>query len=228
MESKSQQEEHVSNHNVMFWNCKTSGFPERIVKQTNRSGKGEFFPPNQIDKYNNSRLVGLSFIIVTPDLMTEIFRGSVLIKHTNTENNEQQSFNINPSATRSHGITNEMIQKEGIDFHDFVTGFMNVLQAVKHIVGHSVLFDKNVLFAECMRNNELELMKMLEDTKLFHCSILQYQMVTNDFTKMIKQTTLCETLKITFSEREPKSKEELCLECFRILINVSETNPFLP
>lgn len=86
---------------VMFWNVKTTGFPEKTTE-------GKFFSPAQFNKYDSSRIVGLSWIIRTPDMESEVSRGSVLIKPS-----QPLEFSIRPDATRVHGISEKMVHEKG-------------------------------------------------------------------------------------------------------------------
>lgn len=200
---------------VMFWNVKTTGFPQK-------TSDGKFYSPDQYTKYNFSRVVGLSWIIVSDNLSKEITRGAVLINPSLGKNSNKCV--MRQDATKVHGITEKMIQDNGISFHELIEGLSILTSAVKHIVGHCVEFDKNVFLAECYRNEETAFLKTLETQTKFHCSILQYQMVTNEYKTSLKLIQLCEKLHVDFID---KSKEELCCECFKALIQLpSGFNPF--
>lgn len=203
---------------VMFINVKTTGFPmKKKIPKLSESGAAsttdDFYPPEETKYYDNSRVVGVSWIIMDHELKSEVNRSSVLIRPSG-------KFDINKSATACHGIDLRTLSQPGaIDFREFAQGFLNVLSVVGEIITHCVSFDMNVLLSECCRNAEVQLYEALQ-SKRFNCTMLMYQNKTSDYGKVIKLSALCAELgiddtttdTITGSTRN-KTKEELCQEC---------------
>jgi len=60
---------------------------------------------------------------------------------------------IDPNSIKVHKITQEKLQKEGIDINIVLDKFNIILNLTDVIVGHNLMFDKNMIQVESIRNN---------------------------------------------------------------------------
>lgn len=63
------------------------------------------------------------------------------------------NFIIDPKSIEVHKITQEKLQKKGIDINIVLDKFNIILNQADIIVGHNLIFDKNMIHVECIRNN---------------------------------------------------------------------------
>lgn len=118
-----------------FIDIETSGIPQKDGYQ--------YSPPSQTEKYNNSRIIEIAYIIANIEerVFVKIKSVAVLVK--------PEEFNINNSHI--HGITQEEAEKKGIKITDFLTQFHSDLQGVESILSYNIDFDLNILLSECYR-----------------------------------------------------------------------------
>ena len=93
---------------------------------------------------------------------------------------DEKSSLINPMipipwyASKIHGITNEISEKDGVAFIDFANYFSNSLDFVDTIIAHNINFDFNVLCAEFYRYGLLDIITKLE-SKTQICTMKKYK-----------------------------------------------------
>jgi len=128
---------------------------------------GIFSDYRDLKCYSTSRLVQICYII-TSDTFRQLEESSVIIK--------AKDFKIKNS--QFHGITDEISQKDGIDFDNFAEMFNNSLDHVTAIIAHNIDFDINIICSELYRNGFLEIIKKINSKKLI-CSMKLTKNVVN-------------------------------------------------
>ncbi len=76
-------------------------------------------------------------------------------------------ISIPPETTAINGITNEILQENGIPIQDALNNFIFALDNCSLIIGHNVNFDKKMIEVEFERNN----MQIKLDDKKFFCTM---------------------------------------------------------
>lgn len=117
----------------------TTGFPKT-------KSFDNYFDPSLTINYNNSRVIEIGYIVYTSN-QKELFRRNFLIKPDN--------FVV--TNTHIHGITDEMLKKDGISIIDALEIVECDLLDVSTMVAHNLNFDYNILLSECYRYNKLSL-----------------------------------------------------------------------
>lgn len=121
---------------VMVFDTETSGLPLK------RPGS-RFSPYNDIDLYNNCRLVQFSGIIYDFNMNETLTEFDYTIK--------PDGFTINNSNI--HGITMDIANKNGIGINKLFEKIIELFQKhnISKLVGHNVIFDINVIKSEMFR-----------------------------------------------------------------------------
>ena len=121
---------------VMVFDTETSGLPLK------RPGS-RFSPYNDIDLYNNCRLVQFSGIIYDFNMNETLAEFDYTIK--------PDGFTINNSNI--HGITMDIANKNGISINKLFEKIIELFQKhnISKLVGHNVIFDINVIKSEMFR-----------------------------------------------------------------------------
>jgi DNA polymerase III epsilon subunit-like protein len=119
--------------NYLILDTETTGL---IIKNNNKI-------PNfkDLDNYNNSRLIQLSYQIID-------YNFNIILKRNFYINN-----NITINNSNIHGITNEFIINNGLNFNDIINIFYNDLKISNIIIAHNINFDINILKSELYRYN---------------------------------------------------------------------------
>lgn len=111
-----------------------------------RKGFNNYYSPNLVNKYKNSRVIELAYIIFDEDYQ---------IQKSNTTLVKPDGFTIRNSEF--HGITHDVATKEGIQIQDALDEFYKdiVKFNVHTIVGHNINFDKHILLSEMCRQQDI-------------------------------------------------------------------------
>ena len=170
-----------SNGNLLILDTETTGLPEK--KNFN-----EYHSYKELDKYDSSRIVQLSYILHNLD---------------NGQNSEYDfiikpdNFEINNSEF--HGITQEIAMNDGCNIKSVVEILESVIDENKitYIIGHNVYFDLHVLFSELYRIGHKDLIKKIKKANIFctmeqSTDILQLEPFRYGNYKHPKLSELCE------------------------------------
>ena len=122
-----------NNDNVLIFDIETTGLPKCI-------SFNNYYDPHETKYYDNSRMIELGYIICTPN--------GILVKEVNNLI-KPDNFSINNSDI--HGITNEMVNNEGVDIKTVLNNLHNDLKSVNTIIAHNINFDYSILLSECYR-----------------------------------------------------------------------------
>ena len=168
----------------LFFDLETTGLP--LQKEFDI-----WYPPEELDKYESSRIIEIGIIIVHKEKIIYTFNS--LIKPDNFKK-------LEPIITKITGITDDDILKEGKDLNEIFKIIKDIFQKfpIKVINSYNINFDYNVLLSEAYRIHDNELIKILKNVKK-ECTL---QIATKHF-KMDKYPKLENVYKILFKE-DPK------------------------
>lgn len=135
------------NNLVLFVDVETNGLPDR------KAGANSFFDFKELDKYQSSRLIAVSWCICD-------FKGDQKILRTVYV--KPDGFIITNSDI--HGITQEKVNKDGVTVkHMFDQLEQDLTDNVKVMVAHNLEFDYNIIMSELHRlGNKKQLMDKLQ------------------------------------------------------------------
>jgi DNA polymerase III epsilon subunit-like protein len=188
--------ERIITNNLMVLDTETTGLP---------SSKN----PQELDKFNNARLIELGYIIFDK---TE--------KNIKKYDNLIKPNNFIIKNTHIHGITHENAVKNGKDINQVLDQFLLDLKNVDGIICHNISFDMSIILSEAYRLNKLELIELVNQ-KLHLCSMA----IGKKFMKNDKNPRLIELYKFLFNkdliqEHRALSDCQACLDCFLSMIYI--------
>lgn len=105
-----------------------------------RKNFNDYFPPEQIDKYESARLIQIGIVVINDDKFVEEHNHIV----------KPDDFKIEPS--KYHNVTQTIAMEKGVDFGQLMNLILPVLLKAKLIVAHNVGFDMNILLSEMIRH----------------------------------------------------------------------------
>lgn len=183
----------------LFFDVETTGLPLKWNA-----------PVGQLDNW--PRIVEIGWILTDKE-GKEIESETYILK--------PDDFKIPSSASKIHGITNEIANEKGQDRVEILKRFAEVLNKATVLVAHNVDFDKKVVHAEFMRYKIKSIIHKI--------SMLCTMELTTDYCKLrgrygYKWPTLEELYKKVFSTPMSSSHSALgdvkaCKECFFELVN---------
>lgn len=137
--------------NVIVFDTETTGIPAR-VPNTFFMNANSYYPFDQNDKYNNSRLLSIAWFF-TSDYNPSSIDTSQIKEYIRTPDTQITSIN----NSHIHGITFEDLMNNGVPFEKIITdyGFGDAIMKCDYIVAHNILFDINILMNEFWRCREL-------------------------------------------------------------------------
>lgn len=128
---------------LILFDLETTGLPSRAGLQF-----GQYHPFSDTSKYNDARIVQISYMVCDNQLNTISMHDSVI--------NSLGLFSIPNSHI--HGITDETSMSTGEDFDDVLSRFEVALKGAQMIVAHNADFDMNVLKSELFRRGNIRLL----------------------------------------------------------------------
>ena len=150
-----------------------------IVLDTETTGLPASRNPQELDKFNNARLIELGYIIFDKS-GKDIKKYDDLVKPNN--------FMI--TNTFIHGITHENAVQNGKDINQVLDQLTLDLKKVDGIICHNISFDMAIILSEAYRLNKLELIELIS-SKLHLCSMA----IGKKFMKSDKNPKLIELYK---------------------------------
>lgn len=139
----------------MVIDTETSGLPIIISKSS-------YYDYSDYDKYDSSRIVQLSY---------QLFDNSKNLLKTVNIYIKPNGFIIPDNVIEIHHITNEMANEKGVPIQIAFQEFEHDLINVTSVIGHNVLFDKQVILSELSRCNLVSIIELFI-SKQFHCTQL--------------------------------------------------------
>lgn len=131
---------------VILFDLETTGLPSRAGLRF-----GEYHAYTDTPKYNEARIVQISYMLCDCDLNMLSMHDYVI--------NSCGLFTITNSHI--HGITDEISRSSGEDFDDVMSRFEDALRGATTIVAHNADFDVNVLKAELHRRDKIAMLEEL-------------------------------------------------------------------
>lgn len=180
---------------IMFVDTETTGLPITI-------GFDNYHHPSNTDKYNTSRVIELGYMIYENDKLIKEFDSLIV-----TDN-----FKI--SNTHIHGITQTDADTKGISIVEVFSEMLKDLEGVDYIIGHNILFDINVILAECYRYKFEKLINKIDSTQT-KCT----QKIGKKKMNLYKYPKLIELYKFLFSvelkqDHRALSDTKACADCY--------------
>ena len=186
----------------LFIDIETTGLP--ILKKYNN-----YHNPNNLKYYENSRIIEIGYQIYDND-RTLLLENDQLIKVNKTINNSD-----------IHGITNNDLDNNGIEFNVFCDDFKKHIVKCDTIIAHNIKFDYNIILSELYRINNIELITKLE-SMLKQCTMILGKQALN-IKKNPKLSNLYFELfnkKVVQSHRA-LDDTKLCSKCYYNMITSS-------
>jgi DNA polymerase III epsilon subunit-like protein len=135
---------------ALFIDTETNGLPN--MKDMRWGKYPDFY---DLTKYNTARIVQLSFI-VTDKQYNNLDLQDYIIK--------REGFDINNGEF--HSITNEISDRDGVDFNEAFLAFYESLKKTDHIIAHNIEFDISVIKSELHRRNLFHIIEEIDKKKL--------------------------------------------------------------
>ena len=134
---------------ILVIDTETTGLPET---KFNNFCKDRFYPFKQLEKYNKSRMVQISWTIVEIKLGTKYNVKDYIVKPNN--------FYVPNSDF--HKVTNQIAINKGIDLVEIIKQLNQDLESSDYIMAHNTWFDMNIIRSEIYRLNLDKSNKILE------------------------------------------------------------------
>jgi DNA polymerase III epsilon subunit-like protein len=182
---------------VVVFDLETTGLPRT-------RGFNLWYPPEQLDAYQSSRMIELACVTLT---QTE----------HGWQENEQRTFLFRPDGYRIensqfHGITHDQAEQEGVPLASVAADLASMF-AVDAWIAHNVHFDRNILLSEFIR-----LGQPLPSTIPFHCTMMMgwKQLVLRKYPTLVE---LVQTLNVTSTLPRHRALPDAldCAHCFMAL-----------
>lgn len=132
---------------IFFLDIETSGLP-------NRDDKRAYFPYQNLDEYNNARVIGISGILCDRFTFTPKEKFDLIIK--------AQGFEI--TNDKYHGISTERSHKEGVELPVAAAKLNAILKRHPEIQAHNAEFDLSVLQSELFRHKQSETLRLIGES----------------------------------------------------------------
>ena len=133
----------------LFFDIETTGLPELISFD-------DFYPPEEVTKYANSRIIELGIVVVHKGKIIDTYNS--IVKPDNFTS-------LDEVITRITGITDEDILDEGKDLKQVIHEIQPLLDKVKVINSYNINFDYNVLLSELYRCHDKKTIIKLKNMK---------------------------------------------------------------
>ena len=134
----------------LFFDIESTGLPKLISYNV-------FFPPEQLDKYDSSRIIELGLVLCDKGEIIDTY--NAIIKPDNFTK-------LDPFITKLTGITDEKILKEGKDINIVFKEIQPFLEKAKVLNSYNIKFDYSLLLSEMYRNHKRSLLKMIRNKQI--------------------------------------------------------------
>lgn len=133
----------------LFFDIEATGLPQK-------NSNGVFFPPEQVDKYETSRIIELGIILCNKGKVVETYNS--IVKPDNFTK-------LDPFITKLTGITDEQIINEGKDLKAVFKEIEPLLDKAKILNSYNINYDYNVLLSELYRHRQRNIIKKIKEKK---------------------------------------------------------------
>jgi DNA polymerase III epsilon subunit-like protein len=133
----------------LFFDLETTGLPQQISYDN-------WYPPEDIDKYDSSRIIEIGIIIVDKGEIIETYN-AIIKPDTFTK--------LDPIITKLTSITDDKINAEGKNIKDILKEIKPLFKKVGIINAYNMNFDKNILLSELYRIHDREFIKVINNLK---------------------------------------------------------------
>jgi DNA polymerase III epsilon subunit-like protein len=179
---------------LLFLDLETNGLP-----QTPSFGK--WYPYTDIEKYSSSRVLSICMYL---------YKKGVCINKFYTLINEEVEVN----ETEIHGITQEEIKTKGMNWNEVSNIIDAIIDNSEFVIGHNILFDKNVLCSELYRNGYQKIAAKLNNKSLY-CTMINGKILL----KLEKYPKLKELYSSLFKKEmkgshNAKMDVKACIACY--------------
>lgn len=142
----------IKGYKYLILDTETNGIPARV-------NFNNYYSYKELDKYNMSRVVQLSWIVCDHE-------NNILEDHDYII----QPFNFTIENSKIHGITNEIANEKGFVLRTILNTFIDSASKVDYIVCHNCNFDINILKSELFRLGRNDLIAIL-NKKILICTL---------------------------------------------------------
>ena len=131
----------------LFFDLETTGLPLQVSYDN-------WYPPEDIDKYETSRIIEIGIILVDKGEIIETYN-SIIKPDT--------FIKLDPNITKLTGITDDKIKEEGKNIKDVFKEIKPLFKKTDSINAYNMNFDKNVLLSELYRIHDREFIKIINN-----------------------------------------------------------------
>lgn len=131
----------------LFFDIESTGLPKQPAY-------GKWFPPEEIQFYDSSRIIEIGIILVKNKKVVSTYN-SIVKPDTFTT--------LAPKITELTGITDQKILEEGKDFCQVIKEIKPFFERATTINSFNIGFDKNVLLSELYRAHDRSFIKRLNE-----------------------------------------------------------------
>jgi DNA polymerase III epsilon subunit-like protein len=132
----------------------TTGLP--VTKSFNN-----FYDPKDVERYNASRIVQISWNIYDSDN-----------EELSSKNYYIRPDNFRVMNSEFHGITESMLEDDGVEISVALNDLYDDLVTVEKIVAHNLNFDMHIIQSECYRYNLDHISEKLDGMNAY-CTMLE-------------------------------------------------------
>lgn len=132
-------------------------------------GLDNYYPYNNLQKYEECRLVSICWKVYTND-------GTLLISKYYIIKPRDFMIDNTSISTKIHGITHE-ISQDGVDIKEMFANLELDIKDVTLLVAHNVIFDINILSSELYRYNQTTLLDRIQATDTY-CTCRKGELIT--------------------------------------------------
>jgi DNA polymerase-3 subunit alpha len=142
----------------MVFDVETTGLPIRRNHWT--KDEDQYYDYKDSSKYDSSRIVQLSYELYDAN-KSKVKSVDCIIK--------PNGFSIPNESVKFHGINDEIANSKGVGINIIFDELNNDLKSIEKIIGHNVLFDKQMLLSELYRYKRNDIIDLLHQ-KQFVCT----------------------------------------------------------
>jgi DNA polymerase III epsilon subunit-like protein len=142
---------------VLVFDTETNGLPSKEVIRKK-------YPSSSDLVYEYPVVVQLSYILY------DLSANEICIIKDDIINISKQ-IQLNEDSVKIHGITEDIINKKGIDIKESIKWFIEAMNKADILVAHNIHFDKNVLKGEMLRNGFKDYFSLLKRKEI--CTMKQ-------------------------------------------------------